>query len=219
MAMTDGQVGDLEPLGVLAMSAEITTYAGRDIPRWFDAAVRRDGFATSVQIRVTVGADGRLIPSGIMAFGQHSYRDAAAVLKGQPVDQLLHTMAGYARQAWVFNKFRREQGIEDGKPFTPEQQKDLERQIETLSGEPLAVTLPLPARQRRVATPDLLRDVAEVYRSAMTAGKPPTMAVASHFNVSHRTGTRWVAEARKEGFLGPAIGPTAGEAETSTASE
>lgn len=72
-----------------------------------------------------------------------------------------------------------------------------------------------PTRQRRTRmTRALLREVAEVYRKAHAEGEPPTMAVAEHFTVSHRTATRWASEARTAGELGRAVGTSAGEADT-----
>lgn len=70
-----------------------------------------------------------------------------------------------------------------------------------------------PQRRRRM-TRKLLREVAEVYRQALVEGEAPTVAVREHFQVSHSTAARWVGQARKVGELGPAVGPTAGEAHT-----
>jgi hypothetical protein len=66
-------------------------------------------------------------------------------------------------------------------------------------------------RRRRRMTRRLLIEVARVYRSALRDGEPPTLAVATHFTVAHRTAGRYVSEARKAGELGPAVGTTAGE--------
>lgn len=218
--MTDrADVEPLEVLGVLTMSTDARIYAGAEVPQWFDATFRGDGLPTAIQVRVTVSSDGRLIPSGIMAFGECTYRDALKALRGQPLDDLLHHAADLARRARAFGIFRREQGIEDGDSFTVQQQQDLEQRLAVRTGESVNNPLPKPAKARRVATSSLLRDVADIYRTSVAAGEPPTAAVAAHYSVSHRTGTRWVAEARKEGFLGPALGPIAGEAELPTASE
>lgn len=65
--------------------------------------------------------------------------------------------------------------------------------------------------RRRIVTPVLLEEVAEVYRAAYSAGNPPTVAVQEHFNTSHRNAARWVAEARKAGTLGPADSTRPGE--------
>lgn len=59
------------------------------------------------------------------------------------------------------------------------------------------------ARQGVPVTDDVLRKVAEVYRAAHAAGKPPTQAVAREFVVSRSTAGRYVQRARQRGFLGP----------------
>ena len=56
-----------------------------------------------------------------------------------------------------------------------------------------------PARRRRIVTDDLLRDVARIYEEDTTGA--PTRAVADKLFTSHRNAVRWVALARKRGFL------------------
>lgn len=53
--------------------------------------------------------------------------------------------------------------------------------------------------KRRAMTPELLGEVAKVYVACATGA--PTLAVAEHFGVPHRTATRWVAVARKNKLL------------------
>lgn len=53
-------------------------------------------------------------------------------------------------------------------------------------------------------TDDQLATVAKVYREAMDAGDPPTLAVAGAYGVARSTAARWIQRARKGGFLGPA---------------
>jgi hypothetical protein len=60
-------------------------------------------------------------------------------------------------------------------------------------------------------TDENLREVATLYRAALENNDPPTLAVAAAKNVSRSTAARWVSEARKRGFLGPALGPRPGE--------
>jgi transposase len=55
-------------------------------------------------------------------------------------------------------------------------------------------------------------EVAGVYRAAWESGENPTQAVAKHFEKPYSTAARWVGEARKRGFLGPADGSRGGEA-------
>lgn len=52
-----------------------------------------------------------------------------------------------------------------------------------------------------------LARVAEVYRTALTAGQPPTVAVQEFFGLtSQARAARWVKRAREEGHLGAAPG-------------
>src|SRR5213595_326921 len=109
MAMTDhSEVEPLELMGIMSMSTDVRTYAGAAVPQWFDAAFKREGLPTAIQIRVVVDRDGRLIPSGVMAFGDFTYRDAVRELKGQPLDSLMHQAADMARRSREFTNFRRE---------------------------------------------------------------------------------------------------------------
>ncbi|MGW2365122.1 hypothetical protein ACWCZ5_06005 [Streptomyces sp. NPDC001667] len=65
---------------------------------------------------------------------------------------------------------------------------------------------PPPAQKaggRRSLTAEHLATVAEVYSAAHEQGRPPTMTVADHFEVSHSTAAKWVGAARKQGALGP----------------
>ena len=55
------------------------------------------------------------------------------------------------------------------------------------------------ARRRRSVTDELLREVAAVY-NADTTGKP-TKAVKEHFPTSQRNAARYVALAKKQGFI------------------
>jgi hypothetical protein len=52
-------------------------------------------------------------------------------------------------------------------------------------------------RKRTAITSELLRRVAETYVSARTRGAPPTVAVAEKENVSLRTASRWVSQAKE----------------------
>lgn len=57
-------------------------------------------------------------------------------------------------------------------------------------------------RRRNTVSEDLLQEVAEVYRAAISGGAP-TEAVKQHFHVSHSTATRYVRLARAANHLGP----------------
>jgi hypothetical protein len=66
-------------------------------------------------------------------------------------------------------------------------------------------------RERGRVSDEMLRETANVYRAALAAGKRPTQAVTREMHVSRATAGRWVAQARKRGFLGPARPRVAGE--------
>jgi hypothetical protein len=71
------------------------------------------------------------------------------------------------------------------------------------------------SRARRQGVPvdeEHLRRVAEVYRAAVARGEAPTKAVSRELFASRSTAGRWVMQARKRGFLRPALGRIGGEA-------
>jgi len=55
----------------------------------------------------------------------------------------------------------------------------------------------------RVYDDEWFRSVAEIYLTAHRAGRPPTKAVAESHDVSKSTASKWVARARRLGFLAP----------------
>jgi len=61
------------------------------------------------------------------------------------------------------------------------------------------ITSAMRQRKRWQLTPELLTEVAQVYRQATAA---PVLAVAEHFKRNRPTASRWVAKARDEGYLG-----------------
>lgn len=63
-----------------------------------------------------------------------------------------------------------------------------------------------PPTRRRVLDDDHFRQVAKVYRNVLESSltPDPTRQVAKHFHVSHSNAAKYVGEARKRGFLGPA---------------
>jgi hypothetical protein len=58
---------------------------------------------------------------------------------------------------------------------------------------------------------ELLAQVADTYRDALSRGLSPTDTVAADFPTSRSTAGRWVMEARRRGLLGPAVRGRAGE--------
>lgn len=67
-----------------------------------------------------------------------------------------------------------------------------------------------PLRERR--SDDFYKEVAEVYRKAIAERRPPRRAVADHNPYyTEAAAKRWIAEARKRGFLGPTVPGKKGE--------
>ncbi|WP_051515423.1 hypothetical protein [Candidatus Blastococcus massiliensis] len=83
---------------------------------------------------------------------------------------------------------------------------------EILGDDEAAARAAIAARRarRRSGTRPSLDDVARVYREGLSTGKP-TLAVASSFQIAHRTAALWVQRAREAGKLGPARPGRAGE--------
>jgi len=76
------------------------------------------------------------------------------------------------------------------------------------------------SRQGRRLSDDDLKETARIYREAMTIGRNPTEAVQRELHLSRSTAGRWVMQARRRGFLGPApAGRVAGEAQTTNQEE
>lgn len=95
--------------------------------------------------------------------------------------------------------------------MTPEQQSADDAGMQAIWNRVQAVrAIPLTRRRDRV-TSALLKEVANVYRTAWKGGTNPTTAVAEHFYKSHSTAARWVGLARKSGDLGPSDGSRGGE--------
>ena len=71
--------------------------------------------------------------------------------------------------------------------------------------------------KRRTINDEFLTAVAAEYRNALLIGIPPSLAVAQRFGpTTHENARRWVAAARREGFLGPSPGQRRkGEAQSS----
>lgn len=71
----------------------------------------------------------------------------------------------------------------------------------------------MPPRTFEAAATDHYRMVAEVYRDALRNGAhAPSAEVARQLGVPGERARTWVRQARRRGFLGPAIGTWAGEA-------
>lgn len=81
-----------------------------------------------------------------------------------------------------------------GEDQRPEPQYDQDGYLAGWHG--IAPVRPQAPKRRDSVTRKHLEEVAEVYRQAVEDGAAPTMAVATRFNASHSTATRWVGMAR-----------------------
>lgn len=194
------------------------------VPRWFDARLSHPDWPTkhavsdemAVEISISVDPDNGPVLTGVR--GERgstiTYRDAAALLASTiDLNTLVWDVMAIAIAWWAVRQFG-PAIVGDLPPETPLSEVDpdvLARLAQLQSGMIDTVREAAGPRRRRIVTPALLREVAEVYRGAHAAGNPPTVAVQEHFNTSHRNAARWVAEARKAGILGPATGTKPGE--------
>ena len=92
----------------------------------------------------------------------------------------------------------------------PDGQERMVRQmIDLTSGASLGAVRAARRGARRKLTPDMLTEVARVYRENID--DKPTQAVADHYDVEPRTARLYVQRARASGKLGDAIRGKAGE--------
>lgn len=72
--------------------------------------------------------------------------------------------------------------------------------LEAAQEEARGAGLRKPRRRNRI-TDEHLAEVTQVYGDADAQGRPPTQAVADHFQTSHSTAARWVGLARRAGKI------------------
>lgn len=200
------------------MADTSVTYRGLELPRWFETFYMPGQDTPTISIRVGINPETGPVPVGVMIIETtpvSTYKRAVDLLRGVAMEQLLHDAVLMAVGAWAWEKGRKELG-ESGQPLSQEQAHELGARVEAVREK--AQQMPRPKR-RRTTTPGLLKEAAQVYRKAFEQGHPPTVAVAEHFNLSHRSAARWVSQARDAGYLGPARGTRPGEAGEATPSE
>lgn len=194
-------------------SQELVRYNDVDLPTWFDVHLSHPDWPTEAVLSVAVSEDTGPVATGLRAAGRSSsatYRDvqesiSATAEVGRVLGRAAALMANTLNQIRVARAFG-----DEGMQLTPERLSEVLQKVGDLT---MSYTQPRvqPQRRRRI-TRELLREVANVYRKAHSEGEPPTAAVAQHFTIAYSTAARWVGEARKAGELGPATGPTPGEA-------
>lgn len=63
------------------------------------------------------------------------------------------------------------------------------------------IKMSVERKLRQKVTPDLLKQVAEIYTNAELNGEPPIQALQNHFHLKHRTAQEYATRARRLGFL------------------
>lgn len=195
---------DRPGLGMMPVkwSAEsVTLSGGVQVPQSFEVLLEHPDWPTSAVLSVVVDPDSGPVASGIRGSGQPPipFRDVMAMVSSTAdVDELLWDAMASAT-GW-----RAEGRVRDLHPGGTMLTDEARAASLTALRETVAMVRQAPRLQRRRRlTRGFLREVADVYTKAHAAGEPPTMAVAEHFTVSHRTATRWAREARAAGELGP----------------
>lgn len=98
--------------------------------------------------------------------------------------------------AWRFSADRRLAFVGDSEEAV---QAAMQRAVDAGPGELLTTVKGLRRQARRRVTPDLLEEVAQVYR-AHTVDGAPTKAVAEHFGLAPSTASLYVKRARDAGL-------------------
>jgi len=192
------------------ISSETLELAGNVIPRRFTVFMSHPGWPAPAELEITVTGDGPT-PTGLK-LGRHSaevlpytalHEQLGRTVGRSAMDSFLRWATAQAVSLHMANEFA---AIRDTPAAVPldEGREQIRRAMEE-------VWVAARPRKRRIITAGLLAEVAEVYRAAMTDGRPPTAAVGAHFTVAHSTAARWVREARQQGHLGAAQGPKPGE--------
>jgi hypothetical protein len=197
---------------VVNWSPDVVSLRGAiNVPKWFEMALWREGWPAEVVISVSIHPT-----NGPTLTGIRSANDS-----GLPFDEAAKLVSNWARpQATLLQWATAEAAafiaaFEFGDKLTADQRSSDEglRAARQVRDVVRSVVEPIARPQRRrLVTPELLAEVADVYRTALAAGQAPTQAVERHFTTTHSTAARWVREARKAGVLGQSQGPKAGEA-------
>lgn len=108
----------------------------------------------------------------------------------------LRSLEDVVEEAWLAASFRSATVLGDS---LEEVTEALERVVATQSAEDRRTIRGLRRQVRRKVTPELLEEVAEVYRENLATGKP-TLAVREHFGLAESTASLYVKRARAAGL-------------------
>jgi hypothetical protein len=167
------------------------------VPRSFVADFAREGWKVGVKLRIRMiqgqpeiewmTVEGRVRPDvdERSALGPH-YPVTPADLRqvAKVLDQEIFEIVAFAASPIYYDA--------EGLPYT-------------FDDETLKARRSLEAKAaRRKLTPELLLEVAKVYRQSPTL---PRARVASFYGIPEATASRWIKAARREGYLGAAPKP------------
>lgn len=155
---------------------------GRLAPRWSSRTFRDEWRGLEVSVEGEI-RDGDVVCVGLKII----VRDDGAIAKQDLRDLPLARFLALTVAPWVFVR---------------------EAEVVHTFGENVTeVAETLPRRKRRIGD-DHLREVADVYRQAVTEGRRnPTKAVGEELGLNRSTAGKHVQRARERDFLGPAPGP------------
>ncbi len=159
------------------------------LPRAFTATLTRDELPCEVKFRAVL-EDGRYATEFVEARRRHKGESVTLeTLRDIPVASLV-------AEAGLTLLYRIE---EPEPPFTRFVRRGLKGIAADVVGD---------------VEENTLEHVSILYRIVHACGAPPTRAVAEALGASRATAGRWIADAREEGLLGPAIERRAGEQAT-----
>jgi hypothetical protein len=122
-------------------------------------------------------------------------------LRAIPVHRLLRQAAVHASTFLTYDGPTPDGGSKFAAPSADEREETRTRVLERARSP----------RQGSPITNEHLTQVADVYRTALAAGRRPTQTIRERWHVERATASRWVAAARAAGLLGPATQGRASE--------
>lgn len=179
-------------------SDESVWFRGVEFPEWFEVELTHPQWSAAVVMSIRIDPDTGPVLVGLRA-GEGStatYQDVQALVASTQREQLVASSTAY--MAGVNAALKVYRALPTALATPPEQVGETLGRLRDLV---IQRAYPAARPRQRKLTPQFLREVAEVYSAAKREGRPPTIAVAEHFRVSHRTATRWAGEARKAGEL------------------
>lgn len=108
----------------------------------------------------------------------------------------IRSLEDVVEEAWMAASFRNAFALGDS---LKEATDALERTVASHTAEDRKTIRGLRRQLRRKVTPELLAEVAEVYRENVSTGKP-TLAVREHFGLAESTASLYVKRARTAGL-------------------